>query len=158
MVHESMKTELIDKISDIVTPFLQPAGAFLVSVNIRGERASSIVEIFADTDEGITADQCAAISRSVSQELDKENIIPGRYKLEVSSPGLDRPLLLPRQLKKNTGRQVKIISRASNPASEATGILQEVTDTFLTLLTSDKHTISIPFADISEAIVLPRFK
>ena len=152
-----MKTEQIDKISEIAKAAIEPFDGFLVDVSIKGERGTSIVQVFVDTDEGVTADQCAAVSREIASDLDTLNAIPGRYRLEVSSPGLDRPLTLPRQFKKNVGRKLRIVSSAVGARAEASGTLQEVSESSLTLLTPDQGAVSFPLDRIEEAYVLPQF-
>jgi len=66
------------------------------------------ITILLDKDEGITIDECASVSRRLAAALESEEIIEGSYNLEVSSPGLDQPLRLARQYKKNLGRDLKI--------------------------------------------------
>lgn len=157
-VEAIMKPELFDKISAIVTPILGPMKAYLVDVTLRGEGGSSVVEVYVDTDEGITADQCAVISRGLSEELDTQNVLTGRYRLEVSSPGLDRPLKLGRQFAKNIGRTLRVISVVDNGKVPVTGVLQNVTEASLTLLTAEKRSVCLELRNVSEAYVLPEFK
>ena len=116
---------LIESISEIASTILQSIDGYLVDVNVRGERGGSIVEVFVDTDKGITADECAQVNRYVSSELEKQNLISGRYRLEVSSPGLDRPLTMVRQYKKNIGRQVKIVTSVDDQNNAVEGVLAE---------------------------------
>ena len=149
---------LIEKISEIALSTLQLFDGYVVEVNIRGERGSSIVEVFVDTDKGITADQCARVNRHLSAELDRLNLISGRYRLEVSSPGLDRPLKLGRQFNKNIGRQLKIISSVDNRKTATEGILQTAGESTLTLVTRDGGERIFALNDIQEAYVLPKFK
>ena len=153
-----MKPELFDKISAIVTSLLGPMKGFLVDMNVRGESGSSVLEIYVDTDEGITADQCAVISRGLSTELDIQDILNGRYRLEVSSPGLDRPLKLGRQFAKNIGRTLRVISAVTDGKAPITGVLQDVTDASLTLMTAEKHAVSLALTNVQEAYVLPEIK
>jgi ribosome maturation factor RimP len=149
---------LIENISEIASTILQSIDGYLVDVKVRGERGGSIVELFVDTDKGVTADECAQVNRYVSSELEKQNLISGRYRLEVSSPGLDQPLKMVRQYKKNIGRQVKIVSSVDDQKSAMEGVLQDVNDTTLTLTTKEKQEKSFALNDIREAYVLPRFK
>ncbi len=150
---------LIENISEITSTILQSIDGYLVDVSVRGERGGSIVEVFVDTDKGITADECAHVNRYVSSEIEKQNLISGRYRLEVSSPGLDRPLTMVRQYKKNIGRQVKIVSSVDDQKSAIVeGVLQNVNDTTLTLTTKETQEKSFALNDIREAYVLPRFK
>ena len=157
-VRETVKPELFEKISDIVTPLIEPLNGYLVDLTMRGEGGSSVVEIYIDTDEGITADQCAEISRGISAELDRHAVLTGRYRLEVSSPGLDRPLKLGRQFAKNIGRTLKVVSDANSETITVTGILEGVSGVSLTISTPDQRSISLSLADVREAYVLPQIK
>lgn len=83
-------------------------GFFLVDLRLKGVVGNRKLLIFIDGDEGIPIETCGAISRMVSQRLEEENFIEGKYILEVSSPGLDHPLTVDRQYKKNIGRALSI--------------------------------------------------
>jgi ribosome maturation factor RimP len=155
-VEETMKIELFEQISRFTAPILEPIKGYLVDLNMRGEGGTTVLEVFVDTDKGITADECATVSRSLSVEIERQSIFTGRYRIEVSSPGLERPLKLERQFRKNIGRQLKIITIATS--EPLTGILGEVTETSLTLLTGEKQTVPLALKDIRETYVLPRFK
>jgi ribosome maturation factor RimP len=155
-VEETMNTELFEKISTFTTPILEPIKGYLVDLNMRGEGGTTVLEVFVDTDKGITADECAEVSRSLSVEIERQSIFTGRYRIEVSSPGLERPLKLERQFRKNIGRQLRIITNANS--EPLTGILEEVTETSLTLSTGEKESVPLVLKDIREAYVLPRFK
>ena len=156
MVEYLMKTELFGQISKSIAPTLESIGGYLVDLDTRGEVGTTVLEVFIDTDKGITADECAAVSRSLSTEIEKLNIFTGRYRIEVSSPGLERPLKLQRQFRKNIGRQLKIVTNANNES--LTGILKEVTENSLTLLTGENNVVQLELNSIRETYVLPRFK
>ena len=153
-----MNTGLIGKISSIATPMIESVGAYLVEVSIRGEQGSTVAEIFIDTDSGVTSGQCAEISRLISRELENSSIIEGRYRLEVSSPGLDRPLRLPRQFRRHVGRELRVVRRSSVASSPIIGVLREMTDTSLAIFVDSNAAISVPLDDVLEAYVVPRFK
>ncbi|HTX20084.1 MAG TPA: ribosome maturation factor RimP [Bacteroidota bacterium] len=153
-----MKSAQISALSELVEAALPEIQGFLVDVAVRGERGSSVVEVFIDTDRGVTADECASVSRRLSADLDRLNLIPGRYRIEVSSPGLDRPLKLPRQFSRNIGRHLRVVSQAEGGAAEIDGVLKEVSAASLSLQTKDGNVRSIDFEEIREAHVLPQFK
>ena len=153
-----MNAGLIGKISSISAPIIESAGAYLVDVSIRGEKGSTVVEIFIDTDSGVTSGQCAEVSREISRVLDTSNTIEGRYRLEVSSPGLDRSLRLPRQFKRHIGRELKVVRRNSGVSSPLIGVLREMSDTSLVILVDSNESISVSLDDVLEAYVIPRFK
>jgi ribosome maturation factor RimP len=81
---------------------------FLVDILIKGNVGNQKVLIFIDGDDGLNIDQCSKVSREVGAVLEEEDLIQGKYSLEVSSPGLDHPIKLKRQYKKNIGRQFEV--------------------------------------------------
>ncbi|MEL6616766.1 MAG: ribosome maturation factor RimP [Bacteroidota bacterium] len=85
---------------------------FLVDVSVRGWKGSQVVEVFADREAepgtGADLDALAEISRQLGFLLDTEDVMPGKYRLDVSSPGLDRPLTDPRQYRRHVGRDVAL--------------------------------------------------
>lgn len=117
---------LISQIEDVAVPIVESQGAFLVEVVVRGEGRSKVVEIFADTDQGITSDMCAEISRELSRALDATDLLKGSYHLVVSSPGLDKPLRNMRQYAKNIGRVLIVKYKPDADIEKVEGELIEV--------------------------------
>lgn len=153
MIH--MQRSILDQIQEIVQPIVDRNNAFLVDVQIRGERSSKVVEIFVDSDDGISLDQCSAISRELSQLLDQADIIQGRYRLDVSSPGLDKPLKLLRQYKKNTGRNCKIIVEHDGQKTTVNGVLEKADQNSVTILQNGKP-LTLEFSKIKETFIIPK--
>lgn len=81
---------------------------FIVDVKVKGNSGNQKVLVFVDGDNGISIDACSKISRMVGAEMEEEDFMPGKYTLEVSSPGLDYPLTLHRQYVKNVGRSLVV--------------------------------------------------
>lgn len=135
---------------------------FLVELNLhKGNK----LEVFIDCDNGLTLDKCQQISRYLEFFFDQENLLGDHYVLEVSSPGLNRPLKLKRQYLKNVGRKIEVTLIDS---TAKTGILKTVTDDFITL--EETHTIKegkkkktvvtqteLPFTQIKKTFVLITF-
>lgn len=117
--------EIKEKIEDLVRGYLKDDKVFLVDVQVAGGRHARKITILIDSDEGVSIDQCARLSRSLSEELDQMDLMEGNFFLDVSSPGLDQPLRLVRQYKKNIGRQVKVVT---NEGAEIKGKLKSVSD------------------------------
>ena len=90
--------ELQETLTSLATPIVAASGAYCVDVVLRGEHGQRVVQILADTDAGITIDQCAEISRALGMAIEQAGMITGPYRLEVSSPGIDKPLRFLRQL------------------------------------------------------------
>lgn len=80
------------QVTELVQPVLDSLGLELVELEFKKAGRSFVLRLFIDKADGVTMDDCAEVSRELSLLLDVEDCIPGRYTLEVSSPGLDRPL------------------------------------------------------------------
>jgi ribosome maturation factor RimP len=101
-----MDQEIVkQKIAEWLQPLLGEKNLFLVDVRISMGRK---IEVFADSDAGITIDECALISRLVESHLDGSGLVPDNYILESSSPGMGNALKVPRQYKKRIGRIFEI--------------------------------------------------
>lgn len=96
---------------------------FLVDVKIK---PTNNIKVFLDGDTGISISKCADVNRALYKDLEESNLFPdGNFSLEVSSPGLDEPLKLPRQYKKNVGRYVEVVTLEG---AKVEGKLIEVND------------------------------
>ncbi len=146
-----------ENITEILRPITDRYHAFIVDVSLRGERTSKVVEIYIDTDDGISLDDCSSISRELSEQLDTMELIPGRYRLDVSSPGLDRPLKLFRQYRKNIGRVCKIAYVSEGKKVFQEGMLEQVTEETVSVKKNGKL-IDIPFSQIKETFIIPQIK
>ncbi len=150
--------DLVKTIQDLVEPIVGQYNGYVVDVVIRGVRGLRVVEVFADTDEGITTDVCAEISRQLSAALDAGDVIRGGYRLDVSSPGLDRPLKLHRQYPKNINRVLKIQFTDTDGKKTITGVLRAVTDSSIKLEPAKQEPLEIPMREITRAVVEPQFR
>ena len=92
----------------LLIPLLEDGDCFLVDIIIKPSKVSQKVTILVDSDEGITIQQCTSISRRLAKQLEELEVFAEAYTLEVSSPGLDQPLVLARQYQKNIGRNLKV--------------------------------------------------
>jgi ribosome maturation factor RimP len=143
--------ELKQKIEESIGPILALRNAFLVDLQVRQERGGKLVQAFVDTDEGITIDLCAAISRDLNRNLALDRVIEGPYNLEVSSPGIDRPLKLLRQYRKNIGRRYKVKYRQDSEHQTLTGILTAVSDDRLTFKSDVGEELTLSFSQVIES-------
>jgi len=104
----SLSVTLIEKLEAVVEPVVSGTGCELVDIQYLVEDGRNILRVFADKSGGFTIDDCAAISRELGAVLDVEDIMPGRYSLEVSSPGLTRTLKKEKDFLRFTGKMIKI--------------------------------------------------
>jgi ribosome maturation factor RimP len=98
----------IRKVTESVTPVLDEMGFELVDIEYLSQSGRWVLRIYADKEGGITLDECARVSREVGNFLDVKDIIPNEYVLEVSSPGLNRPLKNEKDFERAIGKNVKI--------------------------------------------------
>ena len=100
--------QVIDRIEKLVQPLLEELGCELVDLEYQREQRGWVLRFFLDKENGINLDDCAMASREISSLMDVENIISTAYSLEVSSPGIERPLKKPQDFKRFTGQLAKI--------------------------------------------------
>jgi ribosome maturation factor RimP len=117
-----------------ITPVVDSAGYELEELVVTPAGRRSVVRVVVDRDEGVTLDDIAEVSRAVSDVLDAHDDGMGRaYVLEVTSPGVDRPLTEPRHWRRNVGRLVTVAVGPAGGADEVTGRITDVHDTGVTL-------------------------
>ncbi|MFZ4621563.1 MAG: ribosome maturation factor RimP [Bacteroidota bacterium] len=144
-----------EKIHELLLPITDQSNTYVVEVILRGERSSKVIEVYVDSDKGITLDECYQISRALAEKLDEADLISGRYRLDVSSPGLDRPLKLLRQYSKNIGRTCKVKYTGEEKKMLQEGKLESVSDNSIVITKAGKRT-EISFAAINEAYIIPQ--
>ena len=96
------------KLHDLLDPEITAMGFELLGIELSNSGNASFLRIYIDKSEGINIDDCVLVSQQLTGLLDVNNPIKGKYNLEVSSPGLDRPLFTDEQLKKHIGQIVMI--------------------------------------------------
>lgn len=142
----------IDKIQEAIAPVLEKHSVLLIDLIVRGERKSKVIEIFIDNFTGVTTDLCAEVSRDVLKIFDDENLVNGDYQLNISSPGLNRPLKYPVQYHKHIGYNIEINFINGSEIQKVIGELTAVNDKFITVQ-DNKQTYQIEFNNITKAIV-----
>lgn len=148
-----MIEKIIEQIKAIVEPILQQQNAFLIDISIRLGHTRRTVQIFVDTDAGITVNECAQLSREISGALNSANIIESAYDLEVSSPGLDRSLQNIRQYPRNIGRTFHVKYKHGEELRTFDGVLEAIEGTTIIYKLSNDERCSIDFENIVESIV-----
>ncbi|MFO7761397.1 MAG: ribosome maturation factor RimP [Thermodesulfobacteriota bacterium] len=130
----SFQDHIFKKVIDLVKPVVEDKGLELVDVEYRREAGGFVLRIIVFKEDGVTVDDCAGLSREVSQLLDVEDILDHGYNLEVSSPGLTRPLKNRRDFERNIGAEVKLTSKLENGGTEVIGgVIRDIGDDSVTL-------------------------
>lgn len=144
--------EIEQQIEQIITDY----NYLLIDLNIRGNEKNPIVEIFVDNQKGVSADDCADISKAIGVMLDEEDAISSGYRLDVSSPGVDRPLKFLEQFPKHLNRQFEVQYVSGEEVKNLKAKLVKISDDKL-LFKSGKEEFLLSFDDIKSAKVLISF-
>ncbi len=142
-----------DRIRDLAQSVLPDASFFLLDVRIRGQKGVAQVDVVVDGDEGVSIAECAGISRRLQASLTVAGVFPDAFSLTVSSPGVDRPLTLPRQYRKNLGRPLSVVRRDAHGQEERVeGRLKDATDEDFILETQEGDR-AVQYDDVLQARV-----
>ena len=145
--------EIIEKIYALLEPLMDGTDMFIVSIKIK---PVNNIKVFIDADSGFSIEKCVFVNRRLYTLIEESGIFPdGDFSLEVSSPGIDEPLVQFRQYSKNVGRKVAVTHLDDK---ETIGKLMSVTENELELeIKKPKEktpaVVMIPFSDIKKTIV-----
>lgn len=143
-----------DQISELISPALQQAGYFLEDINVVSPGNHRIVTVIVDGESALNLDQVTVASKLVSELVDEASFMGETpFTLEVTSPGIDRPLTLPRHFAKNVTRLLKI---TKSDGVVITGRITSNTDSDVTLSVTEKKEVkevTVALADIKRAVV-----
>ena len=146
------------QLGKMLEPGIRSMGYELVGIEYQGGgKGGGLLRVYIDSEEGITADDCQKVSYQVSGLLDVEDPIPGHYTLEISSPGLDRPLFKADDFRRFAGHLVKLrLVQPLDGQRRFKGRLTGVEDGRV-LIEQDGEDISLPFEQIEQARLVPEF-
>lgn len=141
-----------EEVERLVLPILEEEGMELVDIEYKMKRGRGILRLYIDKPDGVKIDDCERVSKKIDSILDKSDIIRGRYLLEVSSPGLDRPLKREKDFKRFMGRLVKVktFSPIDNQKTFV-GILKDYREGKVTLESREGKIIQIALENIAKA-------
>lgn len=149
------QSKVEQSVQELIEPAAKSFGLELVLVQYRRESSGWILRILVDRPGGVSIDDCAELSREVSSLLDVEDLIPGAYRLEVSSPGLDRPLVRPEDFERFAGKLVTLrtlvpVDGRRNFKGTLDGLQGDSV-----VIRIDEESYEIEFAQIEKANLVP---
>ncbi|MDD2336817.1 MAG: ribosome maturation factor RimP [Geobacteraceae bacterium] len=152
-----VQVNIIAKVESMALPLITSLGLELVEIEYKSEGRQMVLRVFIDKEGGIMLDDCAAVSKELSALLDVEDIIPGKFSLEVSSPGLNRPLKSRADYDRYTGKLVKI--KTFTPTADDAGNLRKtflgnlvgVDGDLIHVKLQEGQSASIPFSAVAKA-------
>lgn len=144
-------------LQELLEPGAEALGFEVLAVELAGTPGQSVLRVYIDGPEGITVDDCAAASQQFSAILDVEDPIAGKYVLEVSSPGLDRPLTKAKHFQAVVGHEVRVrTSVAVEGRKRFRGQLQGADSEGLDMVV-DGEMYRIPLASVAKARLVPEY-
>ncbi|ADH86562.1 ribosome maturation factor RimP [Desulfurivibrio alkaliphilus] len=145
------ESALIQRLHELLEPVVLDHGLELAELQFRREAPGWVLRLIIDADDGVGLDDCTRVSREVSHLLEVEDPIEQAFTLEVSSPGLDRPLRRERDYVRCRGKMAKIVcTRQIEGQNVVIGRLGEVADGAVTVET-DAGPVKVPLAAVRRA-------
>ena len=145
------KTRIVELVEEIITPCVQESGLELVDVEFVREGGSWYLRIYVDKPGGIDIEDCGRLSQEIDRLLDERDPIPQQYHLEVSSPGIERPLKKISDYNRFTGELAVITTFVTfDGKKKITGRIMAVRGDDI-VIDSDGKELSIPFKQVASA-------
>ncbi len=142
----------MQNLTQLFEPVIQSMGYELVGIEFSGGGQHDTLRVYIDRETGVSIDDCATISHQISGILDVEEPIKQAYDLEISSPGVDRPLFNREDYVRYTGQMVKIrMAAALDGRRNFRGELQGVTQPGNLKISVDDKVYELPLSDIAKA-------
>jgi ribosome maturation factor RimP len=149
--------ELREKLLELLGPEVESLGYELVELESPAPGGGGVLRLYIDHEDGVGLEDCERVSHRVSGLLDVEDPIHGQYVLEVSSPGLDRPLRTEEHFRCQVGRLVKVVLAPGRPGRRRfKGRLMGTSDELIELEV-DGERVSLPLSEIESARLVPEF-
>ncbi len=153
-----VSNKVTEQIAEVAESVLSTTDFFLVDVEIKGGDIPEVWVSIDAGDRGVNMDECAEVSNEISFLMDAHDIFSGKYRMNVSSPGLSRPLVDRRQYPKNQGRKAKVKYKENGEYCKVEGVLQEIREDEIIIELEDKSTLAVGFDDLVETKIIPSFK
>ena len=143
-------------ITGIIKKITEGKGFFLVDLIFRGTNQKRIIEVYIDGEKDISAENCADVSREINSEFENISELGNDYRLDVSSPGVDKPLKFLKQFPKHVNRKFEVSYKSGDETKSLKGKLLKIEGEVLTF-SSGKNEININFNNIKKAKVIISF-
>jgi len=152
----STQQRIADQVRALTEEVIAGTSYFLVDVEVRGHKGTRVVEVYLDSKEDFGHDDLAVVSKEVGFLLDVEDVVDDSYKLEVSSPGIKRPLTMPQQYQKNVGRTLRVRYKSDGDEEIVVGDVMAADDDEVELELPSGKRLQLPYNTITQArIELP---
>ncbi len=147
----------VAKLQELLGPVVTAMGYELLGVELHPRPGGALLRVYIDKEDGVDLDDCQRVSHQLSGILDVEDPISGRYTLEVSSPGLDRPLFTAQHFARFTGHQVRVhLAAPLHGRKTLTARLRGMRDNCV-VLEHEGQELLAPLTEVVKARLIPEF-
>ena len=147
-----MSELIVEKIQGYLEELLPDMGLELFDIQFRREAHGWVLRVFIDSPDGLTLDHCAGVSRELGQYLDVEEVIDHAYNLEVSSPGLERPLKSTAEFGRNKGKKARVkVHNAIDGVKTFEGVIGDVGEDIINMTLADGSSMQFTYDMFSKA-------
>lgn len=152
-------TVLTEKLTTMLEPVVESLGYELVWIELAGSGRNTVLRVYIDAAGGIDLGDCERVSREVEGVLDVEDPISQAYRLEISSPGLDRPLVKPEHFERFAGQEARVtLAFPRDGRKRFSGVIYGMSeDGRAVLLETPSGVLELDLADIEQARLVPKF-
>jgi ribosome maturation factor RimP len=149
----------LEEVRDLAEAVVARRSLILWDVTVEGRPGAAVFKVFVDGPDGVDLDTLADVSEELSRGLDLRDPVPGRYTLEVSSPGLERTLRSPAHFTRSVGKKVvvKTKERLANNSHRLEGVIADTDDSTVTLRTESDE-VAVPYDEIRAARTIFEWK
>jgi ribosome maturation factor RimP len=145
------------QLADLIEPVLEEMGFELVDAEYLSYKGKWVLRLYIDTEGGVTLDDCARVSGELGDLIDVRDVILHEYVLEVSSPGLNRPLTKEKHLMNAVGKKIKVtMARPVEGRRNFSGRLHDFREGIL-YVEIERGTVALPWADVERANLVYEF-
>ncbi len=148
---------LKENIKKIASEIAEQNGFFLIDLVIRGNNNKRVLEVFIDGESYVSAEDCAKVSREINEQIENLPNLSSSYRLDVSSPGVDRPLVFLKQFPKNVNKNFELSYTEDDQTKKLNGKLIKVENEDLIFKLKDNKEYIINFNKLKKAKVIVSF-
>jgi ribosome maturation factor RimP len=145
-----------ENINNVINEILKEKNFFLIDLVYRGNPKQRIIELYVDSEKNVTAEDLAELNRLINSQIEGKNLIESQYRLDVSSPGTDKPMKFLGQFPKHINRKFEVSYISNDETKKLSGKLIKVEGDTLVFL-SNQNEISVNFNNIKKAKVIVSF-
>lgn len=137
-------------LEEIIRNHVEAEGFILYDLKIQPGKRNPLIRVYLDHEKGLTIDHCAQVTRTLMEEIDRSFWELENYRLEVSSPGLDRELTTPRDFQRNSGKMIVLTFNHNGEPEQIDGTIESANDEHV-IIQSDDNLITVPIQQIMHA-------